>query len=101
MKKDLDIIIYGATGFTGQLCVKYLQSLNTKVKWAIAGRNKESLKKVSKDCYAEVEIFIADSHDTQALDVLTLTIYTPAPSKSLDLANSLTDLYSLALIVPL
>ena len=61
MKKDLDIIIYGATGFTGQLCVKYLQSLNTKVKWAIAGRNKESLKKVSKDCYAEVEIFIADS----------------------------------------
>lgn len=72
MKKDLDIIIYGATGFTGQLCVKYLQSLNTKVKWAIAGRNKESLKKVSKDCYAEVEIFIADSHDTQALDVLTL-----------------------------
>ena len=29
MQKDIDIIIYGATGFTGQLCVKYFQSLNT------------------------------------------------------------------------
>ena len=25
--KDLDIVIYGATGFTGSLCVDYLNSL--------------------------------------------------------------------------
>ena len=26
MEKDLDIIVYGATGFTGKLCVEYLAS---------------------------------------------------------------------------
>jgi short subunit dehydrogenase-like uncharacterized protein len=31
MQKDIDIIIYGASGFTGQLCVKYFQPLNTDV----------------------------------------------------------------------
>ena len=49
MQKDIDIIIYGATGFTGQLCVKYFQSLNTDVNWAIAGRYQDKLQKVASD----------------------------------------------------
>ena len=72
MDKDIDIIIYGATGFTGQLCVKYFQSLETTAKWAIAGRNQEKLRKVAEENLAEVEILIADSHDEVALDNLTL-----------------------------
>ena len=72
MDKDIDIIIYGATGFTGQLCVKYFQSLETQVKWAIAGRNQEKLRKVAEENLAEVEILIADSDDEVALDNLTL-----------------------------
>ncbi|MDA9142605.1 saccharopine dehydrogenase NADP-binding domain-containing protein [Gammaproteobacteria bacterium] len=71
MQKDIDIIIYGATGFTGQLCVKYFQSLNTGVKWAIAGRDQEKLQKVALDNSADVEILIADSDDEAALDILT------------------------------
>ena len=55
MNKDIDIIIYGATGFTGQLCVKYFQSLETKVSWAIAGRNLEKLKKVAQENQTNVE----------------------------------------------
>ena len=72
MDKDIDIIIYGATGFTGQLCVKYFQSLETPAKWAIAGRNQEKLRKVAEENLAEVEILIADSDDEVALDNLTL-----------------------------
>ena len=72
MDKDIDIIIYGATGFTGQLCVKYFQSLETQAKWAIAGRNQEKLRKVAEENLAEVEILIADSDDEVALDNLTL-----------------------------
>jgi len=30
MNKDIDIVIYGATGFTGQLCVKYFQSIKPR-----------------------------------------------------------------------
>ena len=71
MQKDIDIIIYGATGFTGQLCVKYFQSLNTGVKWAIAGRDQEKLQKVALDNSVDVEILIADSDDDAALDILT------------------------------
>ena len=71
MQKDIDIIIYGATGFTGQLCVKYFQSLNTGVKWAIAGRNQQKLQKVALDNSVEVDILIADSDDEAALDILT------------------------------
>ena len=71
MNKDIDIIIYGATGFTGQLCVKYFQSLETTVKWAIAGRNTEKLNKVAADNQTAVEILVADADDEFALDKLT------------------------------
>lgn len=71
MNKDIDIIIYGATGFTGKLCVKYFQSLKTSVTWAIAGRNITKLQKVAKHNQTEVEILIADSDDESALDQLT------------------------------
>ncbi len=71
MQKDIDIIIYGATGFTGKLCVKYFQSLNTTVNWAMAGRNLIKLEKVAKENQTNVEIIIADSDDEKALDNLT------------------------------
>jgi len=71
MQKDIDIIIYGATGFTGKLCVKYFQSLNTTVNWAMAGRNLIKLEKVAKENQTNVEILIADSGDEKALDNLT------------------------------
>lgn len=71
MEKDIDIIIYGATGFTGKLCVRYFQSLDTTVTWAIAGRNLTKLQKVSEDNQAKVEILVADSDDEVALDTLT------------------------------
>jgi len=71
MHKDIDIVIYGATGFTGKLCVKYFQSLNTTLKWAIAGRNLAKLQNVAEENQAEVEILIADSDDENELDNLT------------------------------
>ena len=65
------IIIYGATGFTGKLCVKYFQSLDTTVTWAMAGRNLIKLENVAKENQTNVEILIADSDDEKALDNLT------------------------------
>ena len=71
MKNDIDIIIYGATGFTGQLCVKYFKSLDSSLKWAIAGRDKAKLQKVAEDNSVDVEILIADSDNEAQLDLLT------------------------------
>lgn len=44
--KDLDIIVYGATGFTGRLCAEYLAAKAGNVRWAIAGRNQDKLAEV-------------------------------------------------------
>jgi short subunit dehydrogenase-like uncharacterized protein len=52
--KDLDIVIYGATGFTGRLCVDYLNSLKKDLKWAIAGRNEAKLNIVNAETGANV-----------------------------------------------
>ena len=71
MSKDLDIVIYGATGFTGQLCVGYLQSVQTSISWAIAGRNREKLEAVAQAVSPGREIIIADSEDEAALEALT------------------------------
>ena len=67
MSKNIDIVIYGATGFTGQLCVKYFQSLDLDIKWAIAGRNLVKLEKVASKFSTNVEILVADSDDEKAL----------------------------------
>ena len=67
MIKDIDIVIYGATGFTGQLCVKYFQSLDLDIKWAIAGRNLSKLENVASNFSPNVEILVADSDDEKAL----------------------------------
>ena len=71
MTKDYDIIIYGATGFTGKLCAKYLSENTNDINWAIAGRNKEKLEDVKKEFSLDVDIFIAESNDEKALDNIT------------------------------
>ena len=71
MEKELDIVVYGATGFTGQLCVNYLHQNSSDTRWAIAGRNKKKLQEVSKKAAPDVEILIADAGDKEALDQIT------------------------------
>ena len=71
--KQFDIIIWGATSFTGKLVVEYLfkKFASTKIKWAIAGRNKEKLENVrSKVADKNIPIFIADSFDEKSLSVI-------------------------------
>jgi len=45
--RSFDIIVWGATGFTGQLVAKYLSG-KKGFKWAIAGRNREKLDELVK-----------------------------------------------------
>ena len=48
--RPYDIIVFGATGFTGKLVVEYLiehYGVNNELfTWAIAGRNEDKIKKV-------------------------------------------------------
>lgn len=69
-KREFQLICYGVTGFTGQLCAQYLNSVpEIKGKWAAAGRNKEKIEARLKEVGVEgVPIVIADSSDPASLD---------------------------------
>lgn len=46
-QRSFDIVMFGATGFTGQLTAEYLaRNTGKKLRWALAGRNLEKLKLV-------------------------------------------------------
>ena len=49
MNKKYDLIVFGATGFTGSLICEYLSNHKDikNINWAISGRNKEALKNIS------------------------------------------------------
>lgn len=64
----LDLVLFGATGFTGKLVAEYLSSHAQGVKWAIAGRNREKLEAVKRELgLGEVPILIGDSSDASSL----------------------------------
>ncbi len=67
MEKSYDIIIWGASGFTGRLVIDYIHQNQSKsnLTWAVAGRNESKLKEILGE--REVPILIADSHDKESL----------------------------------
>ena len=63
-----DLVLYGASGFTGAQTVEYCRQFAPPgLRWAIAGRNRRKLEAVN---YAGVDIIVADSQDAAALDPL-------------------------------
>lgn len=71
--RQFDIILYGATGFTGKLAVQYLRNHPEKPKWAIAGRNITTLKALHKEMELEsnVDFLVAPLSDKMALQAMT------------------------------
>ena len=67
MNREFDLIIFGASGFTGQIAVKYLDKNYPTLKWAISGRNLEKLNKISENTNKKPKVFIADSKDQESL----------------------------------
>src|SRR5215475_2348559 len=73
--KKFDIVVYGATGFTGQLVAEYLAAhyKNDKsLKWAMAGRSLDKLKSVRDAIGApsDTSLIAADSSDARALKAM-------------------------------
>lgn len=69
--KKYDVVVYGATGFTGQLVVEYLAKHypSNELNWAIAGRNQQKLEQIKTqyNVDASVECVRADSDDLDSL----------------------------------
>lgn len=72
--EKLDLIIFGATGFTGKYTVYEASTVLGNLKWGIAGRNRSKLEAVLKDMGAKANknlmstpIIIADIEDEKSL----------------------------------
>jgi short subunit dehydrogenase-like uncharacterized protein len=66
--RDLDVILYGATGFTGRQTAAYFGAHAPEgLKWAIAGRSADKLKAVAESLPRAVETVVADAADGEAL----------------------------------
>ena len=68
MSRKYKIIIFGATGFTGELCAKYMSERYSDVPMAIAGRSKEKLENIKSTNGLPFPIIVADAFDVDALD---------------------------------
>ena len=75
-QREFDVVIFGATGFTGKLVAEYFQAeygSDANVSWAIAGRNESKLQQVKEELGISdsVPSIVADGDDDTALDALT------------------------------
>ena len=58
--RELDLVLFGATGFTGGLTAEYLaRHVPAGCRWALAGRNPAKLEAV-RDRLAEIDPSLAD-----------------------------------------
>ena len=68
MSKKYKIVIFGATGFTGELCAKFMSERYSEIPMAIAGRSQEKLEKIKAKHNLSFPIIVADAFDVDALD---------------------------------
>lgn len=73
-ERSYDVVIWGATGFTGRLVMEYMYKtygVDGDVRWAAAARNADKLATVKRelleDDAGKVPDIIADSNDVQSL----------------------------------
>lgn len=66
--RTYDIIVWGATGFTGQLVAEYIIRHYPQISLAIAGRSEAKLREVRNTLHRQdMPMLIAESHDYSSL----------------------------------
>jgi short subunit dehydrogenase-like uncharacterized protein len=66
--RTYDVVLLGATGFTGGLTADYLAAHGPEgLRWAIAGRSKEKLEQVRERLGVDVDLVVVDSSDEAGL----------------------------------
>ena len=86
-EKSLDIVVFGASGYTGRLVAEYLQAEygDTDLRWAMAGRSLDKLAAVRSemgvsDSVALLEVDVDDPESVTAMvDACKVVITTVGP----------------------
>ena len=73
MAREFDVIVFGATGFTGRLVAEYLnEEYGADLNWAMAGRSEDKLSAVRTEMGISdaVPLITADSADGASLEAM-------------------------------
>jgi short subunit dehydrogenase-like uncharacterized protein len=69
--REYDVVLFGATGFTGGLTAEYLAAhADPKTRWAIAGRNRQKLEALRTrlgEQHADLPLLEADTNDPASM----------------------------------
>lgn len=69
---EFDLIVYGATGFTGRLIAEYINATHPDRSWAIAGRSTDKLAAVRDEMGlpCDTALIVADAADPASIDAM-------------------------------
>lgn len=74
MAREFDVVVFGASGFTGRLVAEYLVGKGTCAdapKWALAGRNPDKLARIAAEVGAGgIPVIAADADDPASLEAM-------------------------------
>lgn len=73
--REFDVIVYGATGYTGRLVAEYLSKqygIGGDVSWAMAGRSADKLTAVRDEigASADTPLIVADANNAESLKAM-------------------------------
>ncbi|HET9701091.1 MAG TPA: saccharopine dehydrogenase NADP-binding domain-containing protein, partial [Burkholderiales bacterium] len=67
IRRDYDLVLYGASGFTGRQAAAYLARHASALRWAMAGRDRGKLDAAREAAGAKADILVAEAADHRAL----------------------------------
>jgi short subunit dehydrogenase-like uncharacterized protein len=73
-ERDLDLVLWGATGYTGRLVAHHLVRHGKDLRWALGGRNREKLETLRAELdalrpgAAELPLLVGDGLDPRSLE---------------------------------
>ena len=73
VQREFDVVLYGATGFTGRLVSEYFAERAPALRWAVAGRDAAKLAALQEELGLDVlavPAIVADAGDSAALRAL-------------------------------
>ena len=73
--RDIGIVVYGATGYTGRLVADYMNrqyGVDNEVSWAMAGRNLDKLMSIRDDLGIDpkIKLIAADMRDEASVKAM-------------------------------
>ena len=77
MTRAFDLVLFGATGFTGRLVAEVLHAASSGprareagLRWALAGRDRARLEQLRSELGTQAPVLVADAHDAGTLGAL-------------------------------